>query len=48
LLPSLRCDDYRSAIVRGPAAVQRRLELVGVEQQLLIVDGPAEALAGSD
>jgi anti-sigma B factor antagonist len=43
-----RRDDYGFAIVRGPDAVHRALEIVGVEQQLLIVDDPAQALAGTD
>ncbi|MDQ6804271.1 MAG: STAS domain-containing protein [Actinomycetota bacterium] len=39
---------HRLAIVRGPAAVQRVLELTGLDARLDVIDDPAEAGSGAD
>lgn len=38
-----RSGDHRLAIVRGPAAVQRVLELTGLDTRLDVIDHPADA-----
>jgi anti-anti-sigma factor len=43
-----RRDHYRLVIVRGPDEVHRALKVVGVQQELLIVDDPAQALTATD
>jgi anti-anti-sigma factor len=37
-----RAEQWRLTIVRGPAAVQRTMELAGVGEQLKSVDDPAD------
>ena len=38
-----RNGEYRLAIVRGPAAVQRVLELTSLDARLDVIDDPSEA-----
>ena len=40
-----RGGEHRLAIARGPAAVQRVLELTGLDARLDVIDDPAEATA---
>lgn len=39
-----RTEQWRLSIVRGPAAVQRTMDLTGVGERLECVDDPAEAI----
>jgi anti-sigma B factor antagonist len=46
LAAEARAADWRLIVVRGPAAAQRTIEVVGLNEQLEMVDDPAEVVDG--